>query len=487
MTSEDLTAQLPAPVYMTLSYRWGPSPQILLLTSNLETFRRHGSPIADLPQTFKDLVVVARSFSVRYVWIDCLCIIQDSAEDWEAEAPTMRDVYANSICNVAASASNDPDGGLFRSRQAADLEAPGIVETTLAAGRPEKHFIFPSAYFSQQRYRSNETLNKRGWVYQETFLAPRLLCFTQCQIMWECLERHRCEAFPEGVPFHESKKSLDRLLKRPSDATEHQPDKDRTLLNYRGVQSSPLTDEALSVWRDILASYGQLEFTRPSDKLHALSGIAKLFQGFIGQDYLAGLWKSRIIEQLHWEVVLPAPAVITYRAPSWSWASVDGKTTYDIWRPSHQILAELLEARVTTKGEDRTVNVTGGFLRLNGTIISASYQRKDRPNITMLEVTPHHTSIDPFEVWDPSPDITETQFSDSGEFYLLPLKIDTEKWIGTKAPVLQLKCLILSSISFSDEIYKRIGWLSLPNPPQEEARKQIACLCSTEKKEIILV
>lgn len=65
----------PSAAYMTLSYSWGESADhIKLLSSNLDDFRR-GRPIRDLPWTLFDLVGVARRFSVRYVWIDSLCIM----------------------------------------------------------------------------------------------------------------------------------------------------------------------------------------------------------------------------------------------------------------------------------------------------------------------------------------------------------------------------------------------------------------------------
>lgn len=194
--------------------------------------------------------------------------------------------------------------------------------------------------------------------------------------MWECLEQNRCDAFPEGVPFHKSSKSLHRLFKWPVNPTEDEPEENRALLNYKTFHSAHLSDETLSLWQDTTQHYGGLEFTRPSDKLHAFSGIAKLFQEVIGQEYLAGLRKFRILEQLDWQVWWPAPASTTYPAPSWSWASVDGKLIYCTWHPAHQALIELLDAEVTTKGEDRTVNVTGGFLKLRGTVIPASYRRE---------------------------------------------------------------------------------------------------------------
>ncbi|KAK2018751.1 heterokaryon incompatibility, partial [Colletotrichum eremochloae] len=71
--------------------------------------------ISDLPQKFQDLVLIARNFGIIYEWIDRFCIIQNSRDDWGAEAPMMRHIYANAACNIAASASNSPNDGLFRS------------------------------------------------------------------------------------------------------------------------------------------------------------------------------------------------------------------------------------------------------------------------------------------------------------------------------------------------------------------------------------
>ena len=59
--------------YMTLSHRWGSEPFIKLQKSNIDLFRV-GERIKDLPRTFKDAIEVVRRFSVRYLWIDSLCV-----------------------------------------------------------------------------------------------------------------------------------------------------------------------------------------------------------------------------------------------------------------------------------------------------------------------------------------------------------------------------------------------------------------------------
>jgi hypothetical protein len=72
-----------------------------------------GILIDDLPQTFRDAVDVTRRLKVPYLWIDSLCIIQNTIEDWNKEALQMSAVYQHAICNVAATGALDCTKGLF--------------------------------------------------------------------------------------------------------------------------------------------------------------------------------------------------------------------------------------------------------------------------------------------------------------------------------------------------------------------------------------
>lgn len=267
----------------------------------MAAFRR-GSPIANIPQTFKALVVVARRFGVRYVWIDCLCIIHDSRDDWETEAPTMRHVCANSARNIATSTSTGPQGGLFRLRKPQDIQ-PGIIETTFMSTSPEKYFIFDKSYWDLHMFQG--ALHHRVWVFQEHFPAPRVLYFASNQILWQCLEQHECEGFPNEIPLHDSFKSLHRLLETPKD-------KD-------SLACGQMPYQYIDLWIDLVASYSRCQLTRPSDKLFAFAGIAKPFQEITGDIYLAGMWKSRILDLLDWYIYEPTARLSSeYRAPSWS-------------------------------------------------------------------------------------------------------------------------------------------------------------------------
>ncbi|KAI0859719.1 heterokaryon incompatibility protein-domain-containing protein [Xylaria cubensis] len=310
----------PAP-YATLSYRWGiPDRSLRLLRSTLDDFRGGQQRISDLPRTFQDAIVVAWRLSIRYLWIDALCIVQDVHEDKAREIPQMRSIYSNAACNLAASASSDPYGGLFRARDTTAV-APGLVAAPSGALRDETHHVVDMSYRDRQIL--DGPLHKRGWVFQERFLSTRVLYFGQSQIFWECLSELKCEGFPHGMPqSFRSAKNLESLwemgdARRPS-SPQNGPAND---LPEDQAMSTP----ALRLWNSLVREYSNCALTLPDDRLSAFSGVAELFREITGDQYLAGLWRSNLLHLLDWWVDQPrSRSSEKYRAPSWSWASVDG-------------------------------------------------------------------------------------------------------------------------------------------------------------------
>jgi Heterokaryon incompatibility protein (HET) len=254
-----------SPDYMTLSYRWGSLRNLQLTQSNFHEMRK-GKPIDQLPKTFRDAVTVAHRFSVRY-----LCIMQDSQEDFERESSTMRDVYSNSCCKISATASSDASGGLFRKGQKDSIH-PGLIVTNDGSIQ-NRYYLFDQSYWVCQV--SSTVLNQREWGFQERLLAPRVLHFAEHQIFWECFTEQKCEGFSQGIPFQKSIESLFHPVAR-----------ERSLMHV-GV---------FDFWRNIVQSYTMSELARPEDKVIALSGLAHLFQEVTGDQYLAGLWKSRLVD-----------------------------------------------------------------------------------------------------------------------------------------------------------------------------------------------
>ncbi|KAH7351176.1 heterokaryon incompatibility protein-domain-containing protein [Rhexocercosporidium sp. MPI-PUGE-AT-0058] len=106
--------------YLSLSHCWGGKVPLSLCHGSLVGMREEIS-YGDLPKTFQHALIVTRQLNFRYVWIDSLCIIQDSHEDWVKESDRMRQVYSNSFCNIAASAAENSSEGLFFDRY------PGLI------------------------------------------------------------------------------------------------------------------------------------------------------------------------------------------------------------------------------------------------------------------------------------------------------------------------------------------------------------------------
>lgn len=68
--------------YIALSHCWGPPERHPLMTTHA-TLKDHeaGIELASLPRSFRDAITVCRHLGVEYIWIDCLCIVQDDGYD----------------------------------------------------------------------------------------------------------------------------------------------------------------------------------------------------------------------------------------------------------------------------------------------------------------------------------------------------------------------------------------------------------------------
>lgn len=153
--------------YMTLSHCWGKKEFARLLTTNIDEFKTQGVQWSEIcrNKNFSDAFEVTRRLGVRYIWIDSLCIIQES-EDWKIEAPLMHQVYRNSYCNIAASDSTDSEGGLFRFRTLEDVALArfpfsGEIPTGNLAGVWR---IVPADLWDRSLL--DHVLYGRGWVFQ---------------------------------------------------------------------------------------------------------------------------------------------------------------------------------------------------------------------------------------------------------------------------------------------------------------------------------
>lgn len=101
------------PQWVTLSHCWGPSPIFCTTSANIKS-NMSQLPLGKLPKTFLDAMTIASRLGHQYLWIDSLCIIQDSTQHWNEELEIMGDVYLSSAFTIAASGATDGTIGCFR-------------------------------------------------------------------------------------------------------------------------------------------------------------------------------------------------------------------------------------------------------------------------------------------------------------------------------------------------------------------------------------
>lgn len=185
----------PGTNYASLSHCWGKHVPIKLLSSNLTAFLKN-IEISKLPRTFREAIEVVRHLDIEYIWIDSLCIIQDSKEDWASEAALMHQVYSNAIVNIAADDARDGTEGLFRDR---DPRLCELVEVDVSWTKHHRGIYKAVDNALWQSNMEKSMLNSRAWILQEQRLSPRILHFGKTQLLWECQTGKACETLPAGL------------------------------------------------------------------------------------------------------------------------------------------------------------------------------------------------------------------------------------------------------------------------------------------------
>lgn len=261
--------------------------------------RRNGFHLSDAPQTFVDAVILIRHLGLRYIWIDGLCICQNDSEDWARESGRMTDIYSNAQIVIAASRSEDSMSGIFHHRgprTTAKIDLPGGYNDIHATLLPPR-----SQYFGLGSEFNKEPLAARGWALQERVLARRVLHYTSRQIYFEC---------EHGIVAEDGPSNQDRFC---------------SLKSNMDLCKSMAYEADLDQWDMLIWEYGRRKLSRTTDKLPAMSGLAKLFRERLeNPDYIAGLWSCAIIRGLSWQGLHGKAPYEEYTGPSWSWAGYDG-------------------------------------------------------------------------------------------------------------------------------------------------------------------
>ena len=350
-------------IYVTLSHCWGGQSEKTLTTNTLQIFQ-YGIPLNSLPITFRDAAIVTSSLGVRYLWIDALCIIQDSKDDtdWRREASIMGDIYANSHVTLGASTASNSQGGLLHHRDPLSVW-PCRLTPTWTVGTEGKLVISRPGWGGDAEMKP---LASRAWAYQERLLSKRMLHFSGDQVRWECFSLAASEVNPGGV--HRD------IYGAPVK---------RAIVHIWGENEAPM-----ALWDRIRHDYSDTALTFATDRLIAFSGIARMVQkifGFSKDDYLAGLWRPTLLEELLWLKVEGegmTPAFSGYIAPTWSWASVSGPVRLVTRLSGREIQghANIIDAR-TSPIDDAFGPVKDGSITLQCTLCRLSISSGPRESV----------------------------------------------------------------------------------------------------------
>lgn len=334
--------------YVTLSHCWG-KEIFMTLTSRTVTDWMEALPTGDLPQTFRDAMVITRRLGYQYLWIDSLCIIQDSEEDWVREAGKMSEVYQHSILTISATASQKASDGCFQPR-------PPYMFRHSSTSIPTSFWSFAPRDLWDLGVESRRRLGLpcRAWVLQERVLSRRVLHYSSLGVFWECDKVRRSEL----VPDHSTCRQFAGLLQQLSTTSHETP-----------------SSEWHRHWAGLVKDYSERQLTYPDrDKLAALSGVAKAFQFQLHEEtYIAGMWsdKDDLLRMMMWSAVKKSlrRTKPIYRAPSWSWASLDTPVSTPLSSYGHDLVSFVNIKHAQTKplnSADPTGRVAGGFITLVG-------------------------------------------------------------------------------------------------------------------------
>jgi hypothetical protein len=492
--------------YICLSHCWGNDSLSILRTTDatLEDFQ-NSIPWEDLPNTFRDAIQFTYRLGLRYLWIDSLCIIQDSIVDWRHEGSLMASIYENAYVTLAATNAPGPTKGCF-STAAEEYRARSISFTTESNGGSsrEDHTIYVRTSLIHNEL-ANPLLN-RGWVrtlldpselygvlttlkvLQERILSPRIIHFAEQELRWECNHSSLCEC---------------------SVTARHFP-------GFRKTKLTTLTRDLWhTAWLKIIRDYTGKSLTHSSDIFPALQGLAKKGSPFLG-NYLAGLWEDTLVYDLMWfadpgRPLLPRPQ--SWRAPTWSWASIAGAVRFpddSLQRPD--TFATMVSAATTAAGDDNTGELSDAWLVIKGMCMTGSFQlwqddTSESPTCVSVPViaTPSRPDLNSIHIpndtlWIRENDMDLVVIAAFDCDYTFDAPGPYHVPVGTKVVLMKIDetyevdilqrtrgWLVLRETNVEKKIYERIGVLRMPLVNSKTAFMERWFKTSAKEMEVMIV
>ncbi|TGZ77600.1 HET-domain-containing protein, partial [Ascodesmis nigricans] len=172
--------------YVALSYVWGAvgSKDYETTQANYQQrLRRGGLSDVNFPRTILDAIETTRRLGARYLWIDAVCIIQDSDDDKKDQIGNMNIVYGAAHFTIVAAGSDDARGPIPRSHKG----SPHTVQQNVVEINGVRVALpLPTLWDLEWTPSLAPKWFERGWTYQERHLSVRIFVFTTHQVLFQC-------------------------------------------------------------------------------------------------------------------------------------------------------------------------------------------------------------------------------------------------------------------------------------------------------------
>ena len=316
--------------WVALSYVWGRSRFRTLTKNDLEAFLQPGALSAHwVPQTIQDAIVATRGLGERLLWVDSLCIIQDSAEDKATFIPLMDTIYGLATVTIVDMAGDGAFNGLrgIRPNTRNPAEVPVEVGGAWIMPCPPPNGL---GYIDPGREIKAKYMT-RAWTFQEMVLSQRLLIFTPEVIFWECQQATWREDSQWEVadPERQGVDIFNRSILRGMN------------LDFSTFWSPKMEDFENS-YRGLIEEYSQREMTDEVDGLSAISGILQALGHNTGMAFKWGLPKFFLGVALTWPMLTETrsrrraaksrlrvgSSILEVEFPSWSWVGWIGPVQF---------------------------------------------------------------------------------------------------------------------------------------------------------------
>jgi Heterokaryon incompatibility protein (HET) len=408
--------------YAALSYVWGKPPgpdsehyskPVLQLDGSTAT-RLH-QPNAfrgeDVPQTIVDLLSLATALEIPYLWIDRLCILQDSDEDKAAQLGILHTIYNAALVTVVAAAGEDIYHGLpgLRpgTRQVKQQEI--VVVDPCASDCREDHYHNQEGlsllsclepFFPGSNYLGSTTWNNRGWTMQERILARRSLIFTKEQVRFACTnatysEETYCELpFPRMQAF--SQIEADHGFRRS--------------VRVYGESGDPET-RLWGRFTSLVERFSIRSLTYSGDVYDAFAAITQALAIEAKDEFLWGVPISQFEIGLSWRTydgqhrrkeLTTLPMTDKHRRvkiPSWSWMGWVGQTSISVGRERTETEKPTIECYVhshTDKGVEiiRIQYATPASRSWKPRFLHRPWRFHEKRAVSIRDVKEHLTGFD---------------------------------------------------------------------------------------------